>query len=90
MAENADTRRRFRYAIVEYTDSEIIIRLPYTLHLEAGGAEPSRREMEVLRLVRQGLANKEIAHTLNISERTVKFHVSALLLKFNVTERRNL
>jgi Bacterial regulatory proteins, luxR family len=36
------------------------------------------------------LANKEIAASLNLSERTVKFHVSSLLIKFRVRGRMEL
>jgi DNA-binding CsgD family transcriptional regulator len=50
----------------------------------------TRREEEVLRHVMQNLANKEIASALNLSERTVKFHVSALLAKFHVPNRVQL
>lgn len=39
------------------------------------------REAEVLTLVARGLANKQIAHRLNISDRTVQFHVKALFDK---------
>ena len=35
----------------------------------------------------ENLANKEIAARLNISERTVKFHVSSIYTKLNVTNR---
>jgi DNA-binding NarL/FixJ family response regulator len=48
------------------------------------------REREVLDYVLRSLSNKEIAGHLNVSERTVKFHVSALLAKFNVTDRFSL
>ena len=41
----------------------------------------TRREVEVLDLLRENLTNKEIASRLGISERTAKFHVSALLAK---------
>lgn len=45
------------------------------------------RELEVLELLSQGLSNKLIARQLNISEHTVKFHVSSLFAKLNVTSR---
>lgn len=50
----------------------------------------SRREREVLVSVLSGLTNKEIASTLNISERTVKFHVSHLLHKLGAHRRADL
>lgn len=45
------------------------------------------RELEVLRMVVKGLGNKEIANTLNLSETTVKLHVSHVLAKLNVEDR---
>lgn len=45
------------------------------------------RETEVLRLVAQGLANKEIAQQLDIGEKTVKSHVSNILGKLGVASR---
>jgi len=50
----------------------------------------TRREEEVLDGVLKSLANKEIASHLNLSERTVKFHVSSLLAKFKVRSRMEL
>lgn len=50
----------------------------------------SRRELEVLYGVVRTLANKEIASELNVTERTVKFHVSSLLAKFKVRSRMEL
>ena len=47
----------------------------------------SAREREVLKLIGDGHANKEIAYRLGISEHTVKFHVSALLGKLGVSTR---
>jgi DNA-binding NarL/FixJ family response regulator len=45
------------------------------------------RESEVLGLLAKGLANKQIAVSLGISEHTVKFHVSSIYAKLNVTNR---
>jgi DNA-binding NarL/FixJ family response regulator len=53
-------------------------------------ADISRRERDVLDLLLANLSNKEIAAKLFISERTVKFHVSNLLSKFNVQRRADL
>lgn len=47
----------------------------------------TEREMEVLRLIAQGLANKEIAAQLNVTERTVKAHASAIMGKLGAGNR---
>jgi DNA-binding NarL/FixJ family response regulator len=47
----------------------------------------TERETDVLRLLAGGLANKEIARDLGIGEKTVKTHVSSVLLKLNVRSR---
>lgn len=47
----------------------------------------TERETEVLGLLARGLANKQIAASLGISEHTVKFHVSSIYTKLNVTNR---
>jgi DNA-binding NarL/FixJ family response regulator len=45
------------------------------------------RERQVLQLTAEGLANKQIAAALDISENTVKFHLSSLYAKLGVTSR---
>jgi DNA-binding NarL/FixJ family response regulator len=45
------------------------------------------REHEILRLVSEGLGNREIARRLSISEHTVKFHVSSVLAKLDAGSR---
>ena len=45
------------------------------------------REKEVLQLMAQGLANKQIALSLGISEHTVKFHLSSLYAKLGISSR---
>lgn len=47
----------------------------------------TRRELEVLKLLAVGMYNKEVAEKLNISERTVKNHVSNIFKKLEVTDR---
>lgn len=47
----------------------------------------SAREQEVLRLVAQGLANKQIARRLGISERTVKAHLTQVFSALGVSDR---
>jgi two-component system, NarL family, response regulator LiaR len=47
----------------------------------------TERETDVLRLVAEGKANKQIAHDLGIGEKTVKTHVSNILAKLHVPSR---
>lgn len=58
--------------------------------LDARAARPAEltdREAEVLKLVREGLANKQIARQLGISERTVKAHLGNVFQRIGVTDR---
>lgn len=54
------------------------------------GRALSRREKEILDRLLKNQSNKEIANELNISESTVKFHVSNILSKFGVQRRTDL
>jgi len=59
---------------------------------EAGAPEPlaetlTPRERQILDMMAEGLGNKEIAWQLQISEHTVKFHVSSILGKLGVSSR---
>ena len=49
--------------------------------------ELTPRELEVLQLLAEGLANKAIAQRLTISEHTVKFHVNAIMSKLGAQSR---
>jgi two-component system, NarL family, response regulator YdfI len=45
------------------------------------------REIEVLRMIAEGLGNKEIASKLRISDHTVKFHISSIFAKLGASSR---
>ncbi|HLI55536.1 MAG TPA: response regulator transcription factor [Actinomycetota bacterium] len=47
----------------------------------------TRREQAVLALVAEGLSNRDIAHSLSISERTARIHVSNMLIKLGLPSR---
>lgn len=49
--------------------------------------EITPREIEILRLLAEGLANKDVARHLGISEHTVKFHISSILEKLGAATR---
>lgn len=57
------------------------------LPAERPATELSRREQEVLRLVAQGLANKQIGSALGITERTVKAHLGNIFREIGVADR---
>jgi DNA-binding CsgD family transcriptional regulator len=85
------------YVVMVQADEELLGGLNEKAEklLEAGKSVRSqvtltRREEEVLAGLMKSLANKEIASNLNLSERTVKFHVSSLLAKFRVRGRMEL
>ena len=58
-----------------------------TLASRMPDSDLSSREMEVLQLLMSGKRNKDIAHQLGITEATVKSHVSAILMRLNVSDR---
>lgn len=49
--------------------------------------ELTKREYQILRLMARGYSNKKIAYELFISERTVKFHISSIFFKLDVSNR---
>jgi DNA-binding NarL/FixJ family response regulator len=58
-------------------------------HPPAGGdlASLTPREREVLALLGRGMSNRQLADTLVVSEKTVKTHVSNILMKLDVHDR---
>ena len=67
--------------------SERVVQTAAAATLAPPGAGLSARELDVLRLVARGLANKEIAAELGITTHTVKFHLAAVLEKLGVRSR---
>lgn len=52
-----------------------------------GSEQPTPRELDVLRLLAEGLANKQIADQLGVAEATVKTHVNGLMQKLGAASR---
>lgn len=74
----------------KYIDSSMIPLMNERIAQEKEKAEEdrlTRREIEVLKLLAEGLFNKEIAYKLSISEKTVKNHVSNIFKKIGVFDR---
>lgn len=60
---------------------------PYTINPEDHYIPLSPRETEILQYVTEGMSNKEIAAKLQISQQTVKNHMTSILNKMNVSDR---
>ncbi len=60
---------------------------PYIVDADEHFIPLSHREMEILQFVTDGLSNKEIAVKLNISQQTVKNHMTSILKKLHVEDR---
>ena len=51
------------------------------------GTDLTERELQILKLVAQGLSNQDISQSLTISERTVGTHISNILSKLQLSNR---
>jgi DNA-binding NarL/FixJ family response regulator len=79
---------RIAAIIADVTEEAIHPDAPASEHIER--ATLTERELAVLRLVVQGMANKEIATSLSVSESTVKNTLQQLFAKTNVRTRARL
>ncbi|HMJ60205.1 MAG TPA: response regulator transcription factor, partial [Bryobacteraceae bacterium] len=73
--------------LVVLTQAQAERLLPARPHLPRLVEALTPREVEVLRLMGDGLVNKEIADRLGISEHTAKFHVASILGKLQASSR---
>ena len=74
-------------AVVDPHDLEALLSASNPTTASAESTVLTPRELEVLRLMAEGAANKNIAWKLGISEHTVKFHVASILAKLNASTR---
>jgi DNA-binding NarL/FixJ family response regulator len=77
-------------AVLDPRDLEGMLATPAAAPMASAPAEQpalTPREIEVLRMMAEGEANKTIAWKLGISEHTAKFHVASILSKLNAASR---
>jgi DNA-binding NarL/FixJ family response regulator len=68
-------------------DSLLASTAPAPARADTESSALTARELEVLRMMAEGAANKIIAWKLGISEHTVKFHVAAILARLGASSR---
>lgn len=74
--------------VLEADTLQALLRPPLeSIELEPGEEELTPRETEVLRMMTEGLSNREIASVLGISEHTVKFHITSIFGKLGSASR---
>lgn len=86
-APREDIFRAIRVAHSGGTLLEPVVASRLLRHVRDAPVALTPREEDVLRMVARGLSNKAIAHTLFVSERTAKFHVSSILSKLGASNR---
>ncbi len=77
----------YQAAIWLATDAPLVAAVAAALAAQMPRPDLSGRELEVLGLIVQGLANKQIAYSLGIAEHTVKNHVKSILGKLGAQDR---
>jgi NarL family two-component system response regulator YdfI len=74
-------------AVLDPRELDALLRAASAVHTSGEAASVTARELEVLRMMADGAANKTIAWKLDISEHTVKFHVASILGKLHAASR---
>jgi len=83
----AELERPLRSLVVRANDLPLARRAGLELEEREGRWQLTKREIEILDLLAQGLTNKEIAEHLFLAESTVKVHVRHILRKLGVRSR---
>jgi DNA-binding NarL/FixJ family response regulator len=81
-----DHSRRFEAVAARHTNGNAEV-IPFKAPLREPAHKPTARELEVLKLISDGLVNREIGQRLFLSEETVKSHVRHLLAKLQARSR---
>ena len=93
LSEEIFSAIRAVYAGFVILDPEVTQELARHVHLASADRVPAAldelttREIEVLRMMAEGLGNKQIASRLGISDHTIKFHISSILDKLGASSR---
>ena len=74
-------------AVVDPRDLDALLAAAPPVPVSTDSSNLTARELEVLRMLAEGAANKTIAWKLAISEHTVKFHVASILAKLGASTR---
>jgi two-component system, NarL family, response regulator YdfI len=74
-------------AVVDPRDLDALLAVAPPVPVSTDSPNLTARELEVLRMLAEGAANKTIAWKLAISEHTVKFHVASILAKLGASTR---
>lgn len=74
-------------SVIDYLDSDVSLREPVSVAAIVRSAPLSSREAEIAQLIHAGLSNKEIGRRLDLSNETVKWHLSNIYQKLGVANR---
>jgi DNA-binding NarL/FixJ family response regulator len=81
-------RQAFRHSIYVATNArQTMPAASESQEVQEAAPDLTRRELEILRLVAEGHSNSQLARMLWVTEQTVKFHLSNIYRKLNVSNR---
>ena len=89
-AERKQLTDQIQHLLVE--EEQVVRDCRVFLHEDPRIHELTPRELQIMELIRTepGIPNKQIADQMNVAERTVKFHLSGILRKYAVSDKRQL